>query len=343
MHTYTIYLLLLSSTLFGQPFNDEFRGDTAIRIGFYNVENLFDTQNDPLKKDDAFTPEGDYRWTEYRLRAKTTALAKVIRNMGGWEPIEVLGMCEVENRFVLEKLISHPILANVGYQIAHIESPDWRGIDVAAIYRADKFTLLYQRAIPVTLPNNPNFTTRDILYLKGLAIKDTIHLFFNHWPSRYGGQMKSEPNRIAAAQILRTTIDSITQIHPKSNVIVMGDFNDEWDNISIRENLGAGPAKENPQLINLMPELPSDFGTHRFQGVWAYLDQIIVVPHLLNLEHSLYIRGTKAHVFREKYLLEKDEKYAGLKPFRMYSGFRYQGGYSDHLPIYVDVVKNTFN
>jgi predicted extracellular nuclease len=334
-----LFIVQFSSCAQSQD-TDAPRNGEAIRIGFYNVENLFDPENDSLRNDDAFTPEGNYRWTPHRLNEKVKALTKVIRHLGGWEPIEVLGLCEIENRYVIERLINHPTLKNAGYRIAHFESPDRRGIDVGAIYRPEYFNLLHQQAIAVVRDDLPEFRTRDILYLKGLSLQDTLHIFFNHWPSRYGGQQKSEPSRIAAALRLRTFVDSITSINPLANIVIMGDFNDEWDNQSVRKTLGADILEANTDLVNLMAAMNPDMGTHRYQGRWAYLDQAIVSRHLLDKQNSLQVKNHRAEVFQPDYLLEDDDKYPGKKPFRMFIGMKYQGGFSDHLPIYIDIITN---
>lgn len=334
-----IFQFVVFSACAQERFADELREGRAIRLGFYNVENLFHPDNDSLTNDDAFTPEGQYRWTEFRLAKKVEALAKVIRNMGGWEAIEVLGMCEVENRQVLEQLVRHPILKNAGYRILHRDSPDRRGIDVAAIYRPDVFDLLHWEAVKVLRDDDTNFRTRDIVYIKGLALEDTLHIFFNHWPSRYGGQLKSEPSRFAAAKRLRSKVDSILATVPLANIVILGDFNDEWDNKSLIEHLGAGAISNGKYLVNLMAEMSPDFGTHKFNGRWSYLDQAIITRNMLDTANVLNVLDSRAEVFQADYLLERDEKYTGKKPFRMFIGMKYNGGFSDHLPIYLDLVK----
>ncbi|MCC5915915.1 MAG: endonuclease/exonuclease/phosphatase family protein [Cryomorphaceae bacterium] len=331
------YLIMLQAC--AQQPHDEVRGNKGIRIGFYNVENLFDVYDDSLTMDEAFTPDGNYRWDTYRWNKKTTDLAKVIRNMGGWEPIELLGLCEIENRLVIEKLINHPTLKNAGYEIIHRDSPDRRGIDVGAIYRPEKFKLLDQRFHRLTLPDDDNFRSRDILYIKGLVLGDTLHVFFNHWPSRYGGQVKSEPKRIAAANLLKEKTDSLLSNLDEPTIIILGDFNDEWDDVSLRKHLQAGKPSDSLLLVNLMSELPTNFGTLRYQGKWGYLDQIIVPQYLLDAGGYWKINNYPDLIYRPDYLLHQDEKYAGEKPFRTFIGFRYQGGYSDHLPIFIDLYK----
>lgn len=314
------------------------------RIMFYNVENLFDPYDDPEKNDNDFTPDGNYRWTEYRWREKTAKIAKVIRAVGQGQLPTIIGFCEIENRLVLDELARHPIIRDGKYQVVHYESPDRRGIDVGFFYRDERFLLVYSEPIRVTVDNNPNFATRDILYVKGvLAGVDTLHLFVNHWPSRLGGASTSEPNRIAAAQILRSKTDSIQAAISSANILIMGDFNDEPDDISLRKVLQAGHIHETTALVNLMLSLPAGEGSHRFQGRWGYLDQIIVSRPLINTMNALQIVNFRANVFSDNFLLEDDTRYPGKMPFRQFIGFKFNGGYSDHLPVYVDVkIKNNW-
>lgn len=329
--------LLISFTLSAQEFHSNRNG---MRLAFYNLENLFDTENDSLKRDDDFTPKGKYNWSEYRYQEKSNRMAKVMLAIGGWEPPEIIGVCEIENRKVLDDLVQGRVLKKFGYDIVHYESDDWRGIDVALLYRNESFTPIYSYNYKVKLASKPNFKTRDVLYVKGyLKGLDTIHIMVNHWPSRYGGQAKSEPNRIAAALTVRHIVDSIQGHQAEANVIVMGDLNDEWDNISVKDSLAARRISESKgnDLVNLMASLDPNQGSHRYRGNWSYLDQIIVSKSLLDSQ-STDVDQQSAFVFREKFLLEEDNRYPGLMPFRMFLGLRYNFGFSDHLPVYIDLV-----
>jgi predicted extracellular nuclease len=323
---------------FPATYNDEVRGNQVLRIAFYNVENLFDPTDDPEKNDDEFTPEGNYRWTDYKVYEKINKIAKVFIAIGGWEMPEIIGVCEIENFNVLEKIAKHNLMKGGNYQVVHYESPDRRGIDVGLIYRADKVDYIMSRALLVSNPENPNFFTRDILYFKGYALgHDTVHVYVNHWPSRYGGQAISEPKRILAASVVKAHSDSILKINPEAALVIMGDLNDEWDNTSILETLGAAKASEGKKLVNLMSMLPTTQGSHKYQGEWGYLDQIIVPRKMYQGKSPFMIKENRAHVFEADFLLETDDRYAGKKPFRQFLGFKFNNGFSDHLPIYIDL------
>ncbi len=304
---------------------------------FYNPENLFDIADDTLTLDNEFLPGGGRRWTASRLYTKLTRISKVITNTGNWEPPAVIGLCEVENRQVLEKLVSHPPLRNWNYAVIHKDSPDERGIDVAALYRPDLFNPLSYRYFPPAPEGQPVPSTREILYLEGiLGGVDTLHLFFNHWPSRYGGLMETRPLRRQAALRLRREIGRLRErtLHPA--VVVMGDFNDQPDDASIRETLqaAAAPAGHPDSLCNLSAHwLQQDLGTLKHQSQWNIFDQVIVSERLLDTCAALFCLPADARILDASFLLETDEKYAGQKLHRTYSGFQYQGGYSDHLPV----------
>lgn len=315
------------------------RGEERFRLGFWNVENFFDLENDSLKNDDAFTPEGDNRYTYYRYDAKKNGLARTIAALGGWEPMDLMTLSEVENRWVLEGLTKHSPLAAVEYNIIHEDSPDSRGIDVACIYRPDRFNLILYEYIRIRFPDNPSRTTRDLLYIKGrLPSQDTLHVFVNHWPSRWGGQFTSEPSRIYVASVVKQKVDSLNARFKDPYIVILGDFNDEPDDISLRETLGAKrpdePA-ESGDLVNLSFPIKHIYGTHSFGGEWGVLDQIIVSRSLLG---GGEVRTSTGHVgiFNPPWMLKKNA--AGNDVInRTFQGPAYQGGYSDHLPIWIDL------
>lgn len=308
------------------------------RIMFYNVENLFDPYDDPEKNDNDFTPDGNYRWTEYRWREKTAKIAKVIRAVGEGNLPVIIGFCEIENRLVLDELARHPIIRDGKYNVVHYESPDRRGIDVGLFYRDGLFVLHHSEPVQVLVESNPNFATRDILYVKGILDNiDTLHIFVNHWPSRLGGAATSEINRIAAATTLKRKTDSIQSVLSSANILIMGDFNDEPEDVSVYKVLNAGHKKDSTPLINLMLSMPPGEGSHRFRGRWGFLDQIIVSQTLLSEESPIQVSQLKAGVFKADFLLEDDPRFPGRTPFRQFIGFKFNGGYSDHLPIYVDL------
>ena len=318
------------------------RGD--FRIMFYNAENFFDVKHDTLKRDQEFMPNGAKHWTYNKLKTKINNIAKVITAVGEWEAPELVGLCEVENQYVLEQLVNYSPIKSVNYQIIHKESPDRRGIDVALLYRKEKFRPIFFDAIEIKMPKPHTGTkTRDLLYVKGIVNeKDTIHVFVNHWPSRWGGQQKSEPKRMYLASVVKKHTDSIFAINPNSKIIIMGDFNDEPDNISLKTTLNAKRELDNPiidtSLYNLTAVLykKTGQGTHKYQGRWGVLDQFIISGYLINNKNTS-TNINDVHIFNADFLLEKDEKYTGTRPNRTYIGYKYHAGYSDHLPIYLDL------
>lgn len=321
-------------------FDDTYRGAGGIRVGFYNLENLFDIYNDSLKRDDAFTPGGDYRWSNYKYENKLNKLSRVITALGGWEPIEVLGVCEVENRSVLIDLIKETALAETNYQIIHHESPDNRGIDVALIYNADKIVVLNHRAVMVDFLEPDSRPTRDILHVEARFKKYDIHFFVNHWPSRYGGHLATIPKRNRAADILRREVEKIYEDDPNANIVIMGDFNDHPNDESMLKHLYARPdttQMRDTSLFNMMyPKMGSE-GTHKYQGKWGILDQFVVNGTLLRGKNGLQTSPQDALIFKADFLLTEDGTHVGKKVFRTYTGFKYSGGFSDHLPIILDL------
>jgi predicted extracellular nuclease len=314
----------------------------GFRILFYNVENLFDTFNDPEKNDNAFTPDGDMRWTPYRLQKKISNIYKAITAAGEWNMPAIIGLCEVENSDVLEMLVNNTGLKNGGFQIVHRNSPDTRGIDVAALYRPDDFLLLEKWFAGITFPFDTATTTRDILYMKGIAGgDDTLHLFVNHWPSRWGGQAATAPYRNHAATVLKSMTDSLVLINPSAKIIIMGDFNDDPGDESLKKYLEAGFDYNKPvsgRLYNVSKEISnSRSGSYKYQGVWYLYDQFIVSGSMINGTGRLQTSPQSVKVYNEAFLLIRDATWFGLKPFRSYEGFRYKGGFSDHLPVYLDV------
>jgi len=341
-----LFLLWFCQNVNTQEIVGEGRGD--LRIMFYNVENLFDTVDDTLCQDEEFLPYGEKHWTPKRYMNKLNNLYKVVVALGEWRPPEIIGLCEVENRKVLEDLIHKTPLSQFNYEIVHQDSPDERGIDVALVFINEYFTLLQSQFLTVTSINDPDWKTRDILYVKGITTEsDTLHLFVNHWPSRYGGQLETEDYRITAAMVLREKIDQVFAVNPEAKMIVMGDFNDNPIDKSIRIELGVESngdytAIRKDKLYNL-PRTGEDkkvAGTHKYRMNWALLDQFIVSGKLLEGDSQLTIHPAGFTIFSPGFLLETDEINMGVKPFRTYVGFRYQDGFSDHLPIYIDILKS---
>jgi len=268
--------------------------------------------------------------------------------MNEWEPPEIIGLAEIENANVLQKLCYQTGLKKYHYRYIHYDSPDMRGIDVALIYRKDKIEILQSYPIPIVFPFEPTAKNRDILYAKALIIADTVanifadtlHLFVNHWTSRYGGHGATIPKRKYYAKVLRMKVDSLLSINSNANIIIMGDLNDYPNDESLTKYLQAKnykDEKENGTLFNLMFPLMDgkNVGTHKTQEFWGCLDQFIVSKALLDGKGRWQVEKKQAFIFAPQFLLDEDEKYGGVKTFRTYSGPKYLGGYSDHLPVMV--------
>lgn len=327
--------------LASESFDESLRGSQRFRVAFYNVENLFDYFDDSTTLDDEFLPIGGNYWTKDRYKDKQQKLAKTIIAMGGWEAPELIGFCEVENRYVLTTLTQFTPLKAAGYEIIHQDSRDRRGIDVAAIYRPEKFELLDYHYYPLNFPFDSASRTRDILHVIGkLPNQDTLHYFVNHWPSKFGGEFETQPKRMFAAEFTRNKADSIMKAQPGAYIIITGDFNDEPHEESMLNGLKVQTEidqVENTDLYNMMYPIRYLTGTHSFENEWGILDQFVVNGNLLNTKNSAYIRNKTAQIFDMPFLIMEGATGA-TRPLRTYQGPRYIGGYSDHLPIIMDLV-----
>jgi hypothetical protein len=452
----TIVLLLFQATTRGQQPMSEIYGVNHYTVVFWNVENFFDTRPDPYKEDKNFSSGGEMRWNWKRFAAKRDALAKTMIAAQQEEPQmpAIIGLAEVENRFVLNQLLYETPLYLGDYRIIHKDSPDRRGIDVALLYRKELFrplqsrfltvettftndvdrqtamqqearqtamqqearqtamqqearqtamqqearqtamqqearqtaiqqetrqtamqqetrqtairretrqtairretrqtamqqearqTAMQQEARQTAMQQEPFDTSitpeysRDILYVKGvLHDLDTIHLFVNHWPSKYGGEKISAPKRKRAATILANICDSILDKNPKSNILAMGDFNDtpEAEVFGILERLTILEPNKGQRGE------PKIKGTIKFQGVWERIDHFFVSPNLLDNNEPVSITPAQFTIVVSSHLLERDRKFTGVKPRRTYIGPRYNGGISDHLPIILKIQRN---
>lgn len=320
-----IGVLCYSFSVWGQsqPLNEE------VQIAFWNVENLFDTKDDTLTNDDEYLPYSMRGWNYDRYQKKLNHIYKTIIAMGEWQPPTLIALAEVENKHVLEDLLTQTPLARVGYHIVHQNSEDRRGIDLAILYQPKKIALLDTTFINIRFPAAPNSRTRDVIYIKGkvLAAEDTIHLWANHWPSRYGGGKSSEGRRVYVSDVVKAHLENVIQNDENARCIVLGDFNDAPNDLSL-QNLSSGKVK-----LTLTTQ-ESFHGTHKYQGIWSHFDQIWLSPSVSNKvsEGTSAIEGI---VFHPEWLLTKDKTFGGVKPYRTYVGYRYQGGFSDHLPVYV--------
>ncbi|MBQ7735669.1 MAG: endonuclease/exonuclease/phosphatase family protein [Bacteroidales bacterium] len=328
--------LLMIAPLFAQ------KRDNAV-IAFYNLENLFDTENDPLINDEQFLPDGDYQWTEERYQRKLENMSKVIsliaKEYGG--PVAI-GVSEVENRRVLEDLVATDNLKPFNLGIVHYDSPDRRGVDVALLYQKDRFRVIHSYPYRL-ITEDTNFRTRDQILVTGIIDEiDTVNIIVNHWPSKLGGEKRSMPKRIAAAELSKHISDSLMHANPAAKVLIMGDLNDNPNAKSIVEYLQAkGKVKDVGvnQLFNPMYKLYMD-------GIWSYvyrdepnvIDQIIISDGLLNAQKGFKYKD--ARIFRASFLLTKSGSFEGI-PLRTFAGGNYLGGYSDHLPVFLilDLIK----
>jgi len=307
-----------------------------VRLMFYNVENLFDTFDDTLKEDDEFLPEGLRRWNITRYNRKINALYKTIIAAGEWNPPVLVALCETENRKVLEDLVSGTYLSKFNYSIVHEDSPDQRGIDVSLIYRKDLMKIVdFQYWMP-SYPDRNDFSTRSVLYARCIILKDTVHVIVNHWPSRRGGVLAAEDQRSEFAEMVRFKADSITGIYAGgAKIIIMGDFNCTPDSPVIKM-LTDGKESE-ASFFNLSENVSEGSGTYRYMGTWEMIDQVIVSEKLINCNDGLFTDSNMFRIFKPEFLLKKDPKYPGESPLSTYSGYRYQGGFSDHLPVLLDL------
>lgn len=312
-------------------------------IGFYNLENLFDTINQPDVNDDEFTPEGANRYTPSRYLHKLNQLSNVISQIGrDVDPngLMLLGVSEIENRSVLEDLVKTEKLKPMNLGIVHFDGPDRRGVDVGLLYRNDLFSVLNARSVRLHVKEDTAFRTRDQLVVTGIFDDETIHIIVNHWPSRSGGEEKSAPKRFAAAELTKHIADSLYNLNPAAKIIIMGDLNDDPVNLSVTEHLGAvgktGKLKKLGLFNPMWKMYKQGIGSLAYRDTWNLFDQIIVSEPLVN-DHSGY-RFLRASVFKRPFLLQKEGAFKGY-PWRTYVGKDFKGGYSDHLPTYIILVK----
>ena len=332
-----VLLLWLSVLLSAQ------RDSSSLLLSFYNVENLYHPDNDSLFKDDDFTPEGSYHWTYSKYVKKVNNIAKVLIAMGQGDPPDIAAMAEVENDRVFQRFCYHSPLQKFNYGYVHFDSPYSRGVETGLLYRKDRLRIVYSESVAVVFPFESATKNRDILYVVAETLQgDSLHLFVNHWTSRYGGYGATVPKRKYYAQVLRQRVDSLLSLNPSTKIIIMGDFNDYPTDESVSWTLGASDLAETDtaSLYNLMYRFlkMNNIGTHKHEDFWGCLDQIIVSSALLDSTVSgMRIVNGEAHIFKEDFMVVPDEKYGGDKVFRTFLGPRYIGGYGDHLPVFIEL------
>ena len=334
--------------------------DDAYVIGFYNVENLFDTEHDPGKNDQAFTPEGESAWTPDKYEKKLANIASVIRAMaeqnGRWHTL--LGLAEVENDRVLEDLVARPEIAEAGYKFVHVESPDVRGIDCALLYRPEEFKVVETHVLPYDFNTSSDivfektpaeqaaFKTRDVLCVRGVLAGEVFAVYVCHWPSRTGG--KGSDLRCRAAEIVREDIFTLENRYADINIVVMGDMNDNPEDVCMTDYLRGRETIEemkDGELFSPFLRMHKDgFGTEEYHGEWNIFDCIFVNGALTDVDAqgSLHILKSDAthygYVFNPPFLVQQEGRYAGT-PFRTFSGGQFINGYSDHYPTYIIISK----
>ncbi len=311
-----------------------------IFVANWNVENLFDTKDDPGKNDEEFTPAGRKHWTEQRLNLKLKHLAKVFDLMNNGKGPDLLGVEEVEHKALLQRLLGF-VHTDKRYGIAYAESPDKRGIDNALIFNSNLFKLILVQPIEVNLPSG--YQTRFILHVK-LKSKNNVKLdvFVNHWPSRRGGLRKSRPNRVKAAHELAKAIKTALKQTPDTYIIALGDFNDEPTNYSIKKVLNAKELDcRNPDKTAILFDLAyklkiKGLGTYLYRGHWNMLDQIIVSRSVVKKNSFNYECGSFG-IFKPNFVIEKTGRYKGaILP--SFGGRKYLGGFSDHYPVFAKFI-----
>ncbi|RDK88714.1 endonuclease/exonuclease/phosphatase family protein [Marinirhabdus gelatinilytica] len=317
-------------------------------VAFYNLENLFDYEDDPITFDDDRTPDGKDHWTEEIYNAKLKNMAKVIAEIGadvtGTAPA-IIGVCETENRRVLEDLVNQEPLLKKDYGIIQFDSPDRRGIDVALLYQKRLFTPTHYKAYPLVIYDNNDTSkriyTRDQLLVSGMLDGEKMHFIVNHWPSRSGGEARSRSKREKAAKLNRRIIDSLFSDDPYAKIITMGDLNDDPTNSSVKEYLKAKADKEDLQIKQLYNPMEDMFkkglGTLAWRDGWNLFDQMILSTELLKDDYSSY-RFYQAGIYNKSYLANPRGRYKGY-PYRSFTSGSFTGGYSDHFPVFLYLIK----
>lgn len=302
----------------------------SLRIAFYNCENYYDSFKDSTIDDADFTPEGARRWSYSRFLAKRNNIFKVFASMSLPNPPEIIGLCEIENRFVLNKLAYDTPLSKFEYAVVHQNSSDRRGIDVGLLYQKDKLHLLDFRYFNPKVVDTSLYT-RSILYsVFRWGEFDTLHVFVNHFPSKLGG-VRAEKSRLLVAKYLLSKVDSVLHSNKSASVVVIGDFND----------VATSDAMQlfSSSLTNLaLPLQEQKQGSIKFEGEWELIDQILVSKGLVDADTPVKLLGGM-EIYSAPFLFEDDTMYGGKKPRRTFNGYRYNGGFSDHLPVLIKLVR----
>jgi Endonuclease/Exonuclease/phosphatase family len=343
---YSIVVICFYAVTFLQAQDTKKTEYKVAAIGFYNVENLYDTLDQEGVEDSEFLPGGKKNYTSAVYHDKLDHLADVISQLGKEvtkDGLAIMGMAEIENEGVISDLIHRPKLIDKNYQILHYDSPDVRGVDVAMIYQPKFFTPIYSAPVRVNQVDEKGKyrPTRDILYVKGLLDGDTIHLMVNHWPSRRGGEAASQQYRNGVAAMCKGIADSLMKVNPESKIFIMGDLNDDPISPSCAQIIGAKADKKDVfagQFYNPMYKFyKAGIGTLAYNDAWNLFDQIMISYGTLNEKNGGY-HYLKTRIFNEPFLTQTSGAYKGY-PHRTFVGDRYDAGYSDHFPVYLLFVK----
>ncbi len=303
-------------------------------VAFYNVENFFDTIADSTSDYSSFNPSGELGWDNYKFSRKRNSIYKVITALNGWDRLVLLGLAEIESKAVLNELLYRTPLSHKNLNYCHFDSPDARGIDVALVYNTLLVEIDSCTNYVVRDPSDNSFKTRDILYVKCRLLGSEMHVFVVHFTSRYRGLMESEYLRVISSNRLTNLIDSLKSECQNPNILVMGDFNDEFKDKSIQNLI----SESELAYLSSSSVFNNADGTLKYQNRWYKFDHILVSNSLLDGNSGL-VSDTMAFIYDNNFLLENDEKYNGVKPRRNYIGFRYNGGYSDHLPLFLHIYR----
>lgn len=327
--------------LFLAPQATSQKKENLFTVMFYNVENLFDTFDDPNTKDEEFTPDSEKKWDMEKYEKKLTDIARVILSLPNKELPAIIGFAEVENEKVLRDLINQRGLNRAGYEVLLIEGDDPRGIDCGLIFRPDLFRYLSHEMIPVSDLSGKEYPLRGILHILGNGPDGRpLHIYVNHWKSRFGGVKETEHLRVYSAIAMRRELDRLLSSESSPRTIIMGDLNDEPTNKSIFDVLHAANKRKNILLndnYNLFYDLHNmDLdGSYNYQGEWQMYDQIIVSYPLLNQKSGLTTTFDGGKILKEEWMRYFDERNKVKVPNRTYGGNNYFGGISDHFPVYV--------
>ena len=345
-----ILLFLFSVNSFAQEKTKPEKKYQVALIGFYNLENFYDTLNDPGKNDEEFLPEGANHYTGAVYRDKVNKLSDVISLIGTDvtpDGLALMGCAEIENDTVLTDLVHSPKLISRGYKIVHYNSPDVRGVDVGLLYNPKYFTPGFSEAlfVPLIEPDGAYRYTRDVLYVEGTFLGESIYVFVNHWPSRRGGEEASSPARAIAAQVSRHKIDSITKVNPDAKIVLMGDLNDDPVSPSVANVIGAKGEKKDVQRGGMFNPWTAYYkqgiGTLAYNDAWNLFDQIVISSGWLEkIQPGFFFK--EARIFSKPWMMEQTGRYKGY-PKRTYNFNKYIGGYSDHFPTFTVFLKGTRN